>query len=508
MTGRRLISLTLTILAILAVPGVALASWVEAGSGSASAGAVDMPAGPTPVVNATGRTVNVSWATARFPDTTAVSAYLVTRYDTGGVVQSIGAGCSGEITALTCTESSVPAGSWVYTVTAKQGGWTGPESDESSPVTVESASLSFSSSTSISALPTTLSGTVANFLPGETLTFRLDNPTSGTSLTKTVTPSPIPASGSAAITVTIPVGTVGGNHTVYAVGSSGSQAGAGIAVFPNDTVAPTVSRAIIVKSAGGVGGSIKQGGQYYAYANVSDGGATPTGVATVRANVSAITTSATNLTMTAGSYTIQGLSYNYRTSSQTAAGSLSAGTRSFTITATDVAGNGGSSGFSVVVDNTAPAGVDVQTTNVGGGTNGKAETGDTISLTYTEAMDPYRIISTWTGAATTVTLRLVQSGSGDRVQITNASTGATLRLGTVYLNRTDYTTSTVSFSNSTMVMSGSTITITLGTPSGSTTTAASTGTMTWNPSGSATDNAGNTCATTTKTETGAVDKDF
>ncbi len=57
-------------------------------------------------------------------------------------------------------------------------------------------------------------------------------------------------------------------------------------------------------------------------------------------------------------------------------------------------------------------------------------------------------------------------------------------------------------------MSGSTITITLGTPSGAVTTAAGAAGMSWTPSGTATDRAGNACSTTTRNETGAADLDF
>ena len=57
-------------------------------------------------------------------------------------------------------------------------------------------------------------------------------------------------------------------------------------------------------------------------------------------------------------------------------------------------------------------------------------------------------------------------------------------------------------------MSGNTITITLGTQSAAATTAAATGTMSWTPSASATDPAGNATATTAVTESGTADKEF
>ena len=83
-----------------------------------------------------------------------------------------------------------------------------------------------------------------------------------------------------------------------------------------------------------------------------------------------------------------------------------------------------------------------------------------------------------------------------------------LPLGTIRLNRTDYTTATVNFTNSTMTLAGGVVTITLGTPSGAVTTAAGTATMRWNASATATDLAGNTASTTSFYETGTVDVDF
>ena len=57
-------------------------------------------------------------------------------------------------------------------------------------------------------------------------------------------------------------------------------------------------------------------------------------------------------------------------------------------------------------------------------------------------------------------------------------------------------------------MSGSSITITLGTPDGAVTTAAGTAATTWTPAAGATDWAANACSTATVTESGAADKEF
>ena len=492
--------------AVVASPGVAWASWGSGGAGAAYGGAVSMPSGKTPAVSVTGRNVSVSWAAATFPDSTPVNAYLVERY-AGAVAQGVGASCDGSVAALSCTEAAVPPGTWTYAVTPKHHAWMGSEGPQSATITVAAPSLTLTPPTTLATLPGSLTGTVASFVTGETIVFRLDNPTTGAVLSGSVTSSPIPFSGTSSVTVTIPALTSAGAHTVYAVGSDGSQAGAAFTVSPHDVTAPTVNAAVIAKSAGGVGGYVRQGGQYYVYANVTDQGSPASGVATVRANVATVTTGSTSVVMNAGTYTVSGASYNYRSAVRTASNPLAPGSKSFSITATDTAGNPATQGgFSVIVDNTAPSASNVQTQN-GGATPGRAETGDQLVLTYSEQIEPASILASWTGASTTVTVRLTQNGGGDRVQIRGPS-GGVLPLGTVFLNRTDFTAANRDFTGSTMVMTGTTITITLGAPSGAVTTAAAAATMSWTPDAAATDLAGNACSTTSRTEAAPLDLDF
>jgi hypothetical protein len=98
-------------------------------------------------------------------------------------------------------------------------------------VTVPAASLTLSS-TLVPTLPATLTGTIANFVPGQTVTYRLDNATSGTVLSGSITPSPVPASGTASVSVTLPAGTTAGSHTLYAIGSAGDVASRAVTVGP------------------------------------------------------------------------------------------------------------------------------------------------------------------------------------------------------------------------------------------------------------------------------------
>jgi hypothetical protein len=192
---RALVLASLAIVAAAAaMPGAAWAGWSSSGSGSAYAKAQVMPTGNTPTVSVSNRDVTISWTASTLPGGAAVSGYTVKRYDAStDALQTIGASCTGTIAGLTCTETSVAPGTWRYSVIPAKQSWVGGESAKSSTATVAAPSLTFSSSTTIASLPSALSGSVASYLPGETITFRLDNPASGTVLTGSTTPSPIGA---------------------------------------------------------------------------------------------------------------------------------------------------------------------------------------------------------------------------------------------------------------------------------------------------------------------------
>ena len=180
--------------------------------------------------------MTVSWTATNLPGGAPVAGYEVRRYSTGGVLQTTGSGCSGTVTATSCTETGVPGGAWRYSVTPRQGNWRGGESSQSTSVSVSSPSLSISSGSPMSALPGTLSATLASFAAGQTVAYRLDDATTGTLLTATTTPSTIPSSGDATASVTIPAGTTGGTHTLYAIGSGGDVASASFTVAATYTV--------------------------------------------------------------------------------------------------------------------------------------------------------------------------------------------------------------------------------------------------------------------------------
>lgn len=285
-------------------------------------------------------------------------------------------------------------------------------------------------------------------------------------------------------------------------------------ITATDYRAPTISRSVIAKTAGGTPAFIKQGGTYFVYADVSDTGNPASGISTVSSNSSTITTGATASALSSGSFSIGGLSYSHRSASLTANATLTAGTYTYTVSSADGAGNSGSQSYTVTVDNTAPSGSDIQTAN-GGALAGRPEQGDTITFTYSEQIDPNSILAGWTGSATSVVVRINNNTpTNDQVQIFNAANTSQLPLGSVNLGRTDYTTANITFgasgsgSASTMSQSGSAVTVTLGTQSGAGTTAGGKGSMVWTPSATSTDRAGNAASTTNRSETGGADADF
>jgi hypothetical protein len=279
-----------------------------------------------------------------------------------------------------------------------------------------------------------------------------------------------------------------------------------------DWAAPSASASVIGKSQGGVPGYIRQGGTYMVYANVSDSGAPASGIAGVTANASTVTTSQSAAALSAGSFAIGGVAYSHRSGTLTANATLAAGTYSYSLTSKDLVGNSRTQGdYTVIVDNTAPTAAGIQTANRAGGTAGKPELGDSITYTFSEPIDPHSILANWNGQATSVVVRLTNA-TGDPLTVYNAANATQLPLGSVNLGRNDYVSSSVTFgasgTASTMVQSGNAITITLGTASAATTTAASTGTMSWTPSASAYDRAGNAETTTARAETGSADREF
>jgi hypothetical protein len=269
---------------------------------------------------------------------------------------------------------------------------------------------------------------------------------------------------------------------------------------------PTVSQIAIGKSTGtATTGAIRSGATYRVYASVADVGTPPSGTATVTANVSNLTAGQTAVPLTAGSFPAGGVTYNYRSAALTAE-ALPNGSQLFSVTATDAAANVTMANGNVIIDSTAPAPTNI---SASGGTAGRPEVGDVLTLATNDTLDSFSLLANWTGAATTVQVRFVNQGGGDRLQIWDSAGTTQVPFGTINLGRTDFTTSTLAFNGSTMTQAGGVITITLGgSIVGTVTTVGGTGNMTWTPSATATDRAGNAMPTSAFAEPAPADRDF
>ena len=113
------------------------------------------------------------------------------------------------------------------------------ESLASAAVTVAASTFVLDSTAPITSLPASVTGTIGNYLLGETLTFHLDSPT-GPALTGS--PSVVMSTTSMAVGVTLPVGTTDAPHSVFVVGSGGSVASAAIDIVMPPTLQSMVMR--------------------------------------------------------------------------------------------------------------------------------------------------------------------------------------------------------------------------------------------------------------------------
>jgi hypothetical protein len=260
-----------------------------------------------------------------------------------------------------------------------------------------------------------------------------------------------------------------------------------------DFLAPSAGASVIAKSQGGVVGYVKAGGSYFVYANVTESGNPASGIAAVKADVSAVTSGQTAAPLGSGSWSVGGVAYDYRSAELKAGGGISAGSKAYSLAIADNAGNSRTQGFSVTVDNGPFAGAAFETSNASGGTSGRAEKGDTVSFTFNKAPDPGSIVSGWDGSGSkSVTVTIADTSSNDTLSVGGATLGS-VALQSNYVNPGR----TAAFSGSTMTLSWAKVTIVLGSePSGNARTETSKNAPEWTPSASVYDAAGNACATT------------
>ena len=149
--GVRALHVCVLFVTFMAVCGSAWSSWASLGGGTGDAmtSTLAAPTGVSGTVPAGGTNVSVTWAAA---STGAPAAgYVVVRTSTASGDGSPGCGSSSSspVAATSCTDSSVPDGTYRYSVVAVRGGWTAT----SLPSAVVTVHLAVATTTTVSATP-------------------------------------------------------------------------------------------------------------------------------------------------------------------------------------------------------------------------------------------------------------------------------------------------------------------------------------------------------------------
>lgn len=167
----------------------------------------------------------------------------------------------------------------------------------------------------------------------------------------------------------IVLGVTGSGVTSAAFNAEATNQGNTFAAAP-DWVAPSADRSVVAKEPPGyIPGFVRPGGTYRVYANVTDTGNPPSGTASVTADVTALTTGQTAHALAAGNTTVGGLGYSHASGAALTVGTgVTAGAKTYTLSSADAAANSRTqTGYTVIVDATAPTSTDVQAVNKTGG---------------------------------------------------------------------------------------------------------------------------------------------
>jgi hypothetical protein len=168
----------------------------------------------------------------------------------------------------------------------------------------------------------------------------------------------------------------------------------------------------------------------------------------------------------------------------------------------DAAGDRGTFVATAPTDDASPVPVEVQLFNKPGGSNGKAEQGDYFTVEYSERLSVASICSTWSNDSNdqsrTFTVTMQNNGSSDYLEFGSPCGN----IGELDTNR-NYVSSDRTFSNSTAArdVSERTLRVTLGSPSGSTSSGQSSTSPTYDPDADLEDTAGNAMSSTDFTGT-------
>ena len=182
-------------------------------------------------------------------------------------------------------------------------------------------------------------------------------------------------------------------------------------------------------------------------------------------------------------------------------------------TAQDTLGNQSTSAIvSAYVNNLGPTGTDVQGAN--GGVNDRLDAGDSVTFTYSEAIDPASIMAGWNGGPAAMRVRVNNAGTSDSMEFydaANTDAARAARDGHRRWRSTSTTSPRPTVFNATIVRSGSNITVTIGSLISGAVTSSPKGknAMVWQTNSQATSLAtGKPVLPATVTESGASDLDF
>lgn len=440
--------------------GTAWAAWSADGTGSGQVRSQSVPQGSTPAASLSVRDVTVSWAAVTLSGGTPAAGYRLARYpSTGTTAQSL-TSCTGVITALSCTETSVPVGSWRYTVTPARGSWTGAESGYSATVVVAGPPalstlemFDVNGNGKVDRVVATFDKTLAAYTAG-TAPWTLANVPSGGSL------SSVSVAGAAAtLTLTEGAGaaaTAVGSFTVALAanpdgirGTDGQQSSFA-ATAPTDKAAPARTAMVMQDLSGGDGFVDNVALTFSETLATYSAGTTPWTLANVP--------SGSTLT----SATVGGSSANLvlggpSGAANTAVGSFTVALATSASGVRDAAGNLSSFAAVAPTDGAGPAAVALSSAGGTGTTPGRLQAGDKLSVTLSEALGASVILST----SVTLSMADPTTLTTDQLTVPSLFNGARSTGTDGYLNRNN---TTASFAASTFTISADrkTVTITVG----------------------------------------------
>jgi hypothetical protein len=156
-----MLKLALAAVAVLCVAGSAWAYWTTQGSGSANASVGTLSAPGNVTATAGASSVSVGWTGSTISNGTPAQGYYVTRTDTSNsqTAPACGSSASSLITSTSCSDTSVPNGTYTYSVTAVYRTWSAVGTSgtvtlagDTTPPTVQSINRSASSPTNASSV--------------------------------------------------------------------------------------------------------------------------------------------------------------------------------------------------------------------------------------------------------------------------------------------------------------------------------------------------------------------